>query len=176
MRTAHTPPGLEPVEQGAADATGRSTGFAESLRFAAFGIARAYGRERNLRIQSALGCAALSLGCLLDLTAAELALVAGTCALVLGAELVNTAIEAAVDLCTREFHPLAGLAKDVAAGAVLLASFFSVVVGALLFVPRLWPLQLRPGGTPWALGVLVLGAALHILLRKISLAFPSGRD
>jgi|GEM_PF-655476 len=178
MRTAHTPPGFEPVEQGAAGAgaTGRATGFGESLRFAAQGIVRAYARERNLRIQAAVGCAALSLGCLLDLSAGELALVAATCALVLGAEMVNTAIEVAVDLCTREFHPLAGLAKDVAAGAVLLCSLLSLVVGALLFVPRLWPLQLRPGGAPWALGVVAAGAALHLLLRKISLAFESGRD
>jgi diacylglycerol kinase len=177
MRTAHTPPGVEPVEEKPAGAAHpRAAGFGESLRFAAHGIAYAYRSQRNLRIQAALGCSALALACVLALPAAEIALVALASALVLAAELGNTAVETAVDLSTREFHPLARLAKDVAAGAVLLSSVGAVVVGALLFVPRLLALDLRPGGTPWALGVLAAGTALHLLLCKIPLAFDPTRD
>jgi len=59
---------------------------------------------------------------------------------VLAAEGFNTAVEAVVDLVTREHHPLARIAKDVAAGTVLLCAITSVVVGVLLFGPRLWKL------------------------------------
>lgn len=178
MRTAQTPPGVEPVEPKPAQEAGhpRAAGFGESLRFAVQGIAYAYRSQRNLRIQGALGCSALALGCLLALSAGELALVALASGLVMAAELGNTAVETAVDLSTREFHPLARLAKDVAAGAVLLSSLAAVVVGALLFVPRLLALELRPGGGPWALGVLAAGAALHLFMCKIPLAFDPTRD
>jgi undecaprenol kinase len=61
--------------------------------------------------------------------------------LVLIAETVNTSIEKAVDLVTEEKHPLARDAKDLAAGAVLLASIFGVVVALIVFVPKLWSLM-----------------------------------
>lgn len=60
-------------------------------------------------------------------------------ALVLIAEMINTAIERAVDLITEEFHPLARLSKDIAAGGVLIAALNSLVVGYLLFFDRLNP-------------------------------------
>ena len=57
--------------------------------------------------------------------------------LVLAAEMVNTMVEALVDLVTTEYHPLAKVAKDVAAGVVLLTSIGAVVVGLLIFGPKL---------------------------------------
>ncbi|KJS02467.1 MAG: hypothetical protein VR68_02880 [Peptococcaceae bacterium BRH_c4a] len=65
----------------------------------------------------------------------ETALIFFAIGLVVVAEMVNTAIEATVDLVTREYNPLAGRAKDAAAGAVLLAAFFSATVGILVFLP-----------------------------------------
>jgi diacylglycerol kinase len=53
-------------------------------------------------------------------------------------ELLNTAIERAVDLASPEVHPLAKIAKDTAAGAVLVAALFAIVVGAIVFGPPLW--------------------------------------
>ena len=58
--------------------------------------------------------------------------------LIISLELVNTAVEAVVDLVTEEKHPLAGYAKDTAAGAVLAASIFAAVVGLIIFVPKLY--------------------------------------
>jgi diacylglycerol kinase len=52
-------------------------------------------------------------------------------------EMLNTVIEAVVDLASPEYHPLAQRAKDLAAGAVLMAAFASVIVGVYVFVPRL---------------------------------------
>ena len=66
------------------------------------------------------------------------------CALVLSLELVNTALEALSDLISPEWHPLAKLAKDAAAGAVLVGSVVSVVVGAAVFGPPLYRLLLAP--------------------------------
>ena len=60
-------------------------------------------------------------------------------ALVISLELVNTAIEAVVDLCTpSEIHPLAKTAKDTAAGAVLVSAMASVIVGLMIFIPKLF--------------------------------------
>ena len=61
-----------------------------------------------------------------------------TMAFVVAAELFNTAIESAVDLVTTEYHPLAKAAKDAAAGGVLVAAFSSVIVGLIIFGPRIW--------------------------------------
>ncbi len=52
-------------------------------------------------------------------------------------EMVNTAIEKTVDLVTSEYHPYAKIAKDVAAGAVLIAAIFSVIIGGIIFLPYL---------------------------------------
>jgi len=60
--------------------------------------------------------------------------------LVFGAEMMNTAIENVVDLASPDLHPLAGKAKDIAAGAVLLCAIISVIIGLLIFEPKVWNL------------------------------------
>jgi diacylglycerol kinase len=67
----------------------------------------------------------------------EWAIITLLIALVLTLEAVNSAIEATVDLVTSEYHPLAKIAKDVAAGAVWLMAITSVVIGAIIFLPPL---------------------------------------
>ena len=59
------------------------------------------------------------------------------CGLIMALELVNTSVEAAVDLVTEERKPLAKIAKDTAAGAVLIAALFSAVIGCIIFVPKI---------------------------------------
>jgi diacylglycerol kinase len=61
-------------------------------------------------------------------------------ALVLGAEMINTSLENIVDIISPEHHPLAGRAKDIAAGAVLLTAILAATVGLIVFVPKLFNL------------------------------------
>ncbi|HEX8032411.1 MAG TPA: diacylglycerol kinase family protein, partial [Ktedonobacterales bacterium] len=62
------------------------------------------------------------------------------------AEMMNTVAEAVVDLVTKEYHPLARIAKDVAAGVVLMNALLSVAIGLFVFVPHLWPLVMHALG------------------------------
>jgi len=80
----------------------------------------------------------LALGLWLGLNLTEWAILVVTMAVVFVAEFVNTAVEAAVDLVTEDRHPLARIAKDVAAGGVLVAAVLAVIVGLLILGPPLW--------------------------------------
>ena len=118
---------------------GLKNGFAESFRHAFEGIgATAHGR--NFRVQLAAGIAAIAAGFLLQISPDEWIAVGLCIGLVLGGECANTALEAVVDLASPERHPLAKRAKDAAAGAVLLFSLASAVIGAIIFLPRLFGL------------------------------------
>jgi diacylglycerol kinase len=101
------------------------------------GLAYCLRTQRNFRIHLAIALLAVVLGVWLGLTWVEWAVVAAMVVLVLAAEMVNTMIESLVDLVTQEYHPLAKTAKDVAAGVVLLTAIGAVVVGLLIFVPKL---------------------------------------
>jgi diacylglycerol kinase len=80
----------------------------------------------------------VALGLWLGLSATDWAIIALTIGLVLAAESFNTVAELTVDLATTEYHLLAKIAKDVAAGAVLLMAIIAVVVGLLILGPPLW--------------------------------------
>jgi diacylglycerol kinase len=90
-----------------------------------------------MRVHLLAGLAAVVAGLILRIGAADWACVLAVIGLVLTAETLNTVVEALVDLCTDEFHPLAKAAKDMAAGAVLLSSAAAVGVGVAVFLPRL---------------------------------------
>ncbi|AIZ46156.1 DeoR faimly transcriptional regulator [Deinococcus radiopugnans] len=120
----------------------RSDGSALSLKrwwrsagFAWAGVRHTYRSQANFRIEVWAGALALTLAAVLR---APLAPVALACALVLALELVNTALEAVVDLASPELHPLARVAKDAAAGAVLVAASGALVVGLAVLGPPLW--------------------------------------
>ena len=108
-----------------------------SFGFAFAGIGHAWRTQPHLRVQAGIGVAAVGLGALLTLTPAEWAVLLGSITLVLVLELLNTVVEAVVDLASPGRHPLAKVAKDVAAGAVLVAAMGSVAIGAALFLPRI---------------------------------------
>lgn len=93
--------------------------------------------ERNPRLQVLCAAAAVGVGIWLKISLVEWAIVVLCIGLVLTAEAVNTAIERAVDHTSLERHPLAKQAKDIAAGAVLVAAGVSTVVAAIIFLPRL---------------------------------------
>ncbi len=109
-----------------------------SFEHAWSGLQYAVRTQRNLRIHLVAAVCALALGGLLRLSAMEFALVLLAIVIVLASELFNTVVEAIVDLEANEYRELARVAKDVAAGAVLLCALFAVAIGLLVFVPHLW--------------------------------------
>ena len=108
-----------------------------SFGHAGRGVWAALRSEVHLRFHAAATAVVIGLGFYFEIARLEWALVALAVAGVWTAELLNTAIEALTDLASPAWHPLAGKAKDVAAGAVLLAAVGALVVGALVFGPRL---------------------------------------
>jgi diacylglycerol kinase len=107
-----------------------------SFGHAGRGVWLALRSEVHLRFHAAATVVVLGLGLYCRLGRLEWALLALAIAGVWAAELMNTAIEALTDLASPDYHPLAGKAKDVAAGAVLLAALGALVVGALVFIPH----------------------------------------
>lgn len=105
-----------------------------SFGFAWMGIAQTWRTEQNFRIEVAIGVLALLLGLLLQVNLVPILL---CCLTVLSLEIMNSALEAAIDLASPEFHPTAKRAKDAAAGAVLLAAIGSIFVGLLVLGPPL---------------------------------------
>lgn len=107
--------------------------FVKSVGFAMRGLFAAAKGERNFRMQLCVFAAVVALGFLLRLTALEWVAVLVCSAMVLGAELFNTAIETVVDLVSPDFNELAGKAKDVSAAAVWVIALFAAVVGMIVF-------------------------------------------
>jgi diacylglycerol kinase (ATP) len=109
-----------------------------SFRYAAQGLVYGFRSQRNFRIHVVIGSLVFALGLWLQLPTAQLAVLVLTVAAVLVLELINTATEAVVDLAIgRQFHPLARIAKDCAAAAVLVAALASLLVAVLLLAPPL---------------------------------------
>lgn len=108
-----------------------------AFRVAFLGVAAVWATSGNFRIEVTVGVLALALGLLLRTGVVPVLIL---CALVLSLELMNCALEAAVNLASPEVRPVAKYAKDAAAGAVLVAALISVVVGVWLLGPPLWKL------------------------------------
>lgn len=146
----------------------KPTGFFRSFGFAFSGVWQCVCTQRNFRIHLCAGAFACWLGSWLGLDKSQWALLFLTIGSVLAAEALNSAIEAAVDLCCGQEHPLAKLAKDAAAGGVLLAAAASVLVAVALFwrPQQLADLGVRIFTTPGLFASVfaaVLCAALFIL-------------
>lgn len=107
------------------------------FRFAWNGMKEVVKKERNFKIQ--LGCGGLSiiLGAILGLERLEWVVLTLIIGLVLGMEMVNSAIERLLDYLAPDLHPEAGMIKDVAAGAVLIAASISVIIAGIIFIPKL---------------------------------------
>lgn len=109
-----------------------------SLRYASEGIYFCLRTQRNMRIHVVAGFLAMGLGFWLRVPLHHLAILAVVASLVVVMEMMNTAIEAAVDLATHRRHPLAKVAKDVAAAAVLVSAVNAVLVGVFVLGPSLY--------------------------------------
>jgi diacylglycerol kinase (ATP) len=112
-------------------------GFFRSFSFAGQGVWHVVRTERNMRVHLVAAAGAVVAGLVLRISAVDWACVLMAIGLVLTAETLNTVIEALTDLCTSEYHPLAKIAKDAAAGAVLISSTAALGVGIAVFLPRL---------------------------------------
>jgi diacylglycerol kinase (ATP) len=110
----------------------------QSFRAAFAGVHWAWQSQRNFRIHVLMTVPAVALGLWLKLSLPEWCLLLLAIGSVLTVELLNTAIEAAVDLASPEWHELAKRAKDTAAAAVLVAAGCAVGLALLVFGPRLW--------------------------------------
>ena len=111
--------------------------FDKSLGHAIDGIEYAINHERNIKMEILAGIIVSIMGFILKITLLEWIVLVLVISMVLALELVNTAIERTVDLVTKDYNDLAKAAKDVAAGAVLIMSMFSVIIGLIIFLPKI---------------------------------------
>lgn len=116
-----------------------------SLRDAFAGLKYCFATQRNMAIHAAFGLLVLLVALLLRVSALEMMIILAAIFSVLVAEAFNTALEKAVDLATRDQNDLAHIAKDVAAGAVLLTVIFAVLAGLFVFGSRLFQLFFARG-------------------------------
>lgn len=139
--------------------------WVESLNCAIEGILWAVKSERHLRYHFTAALAVLFFALFFHVTALEFFLLVLAVVLVIFAELINTAIEAVVDLVTDEYHELAKRAKDVAAGAVLVTSVGAIILGYLVLSGYIFPLfDSSPTLGREPQGTLPLGALLVVVI------------
>jgi diacylglycerol kinase len=120
------------------------TGRIRSIRCALAGIATMVRSQHNAWIHAAATAGVVVLGLVFSLSASEWCWIVLAVVAVWTAEALNTAFEFLTDVASPGFHPVAGQAKDVAAGAVLISAIGAVVIGLLVFGPHVWR-WLAPG-------------------------------
>ena len=108
----------------------------ESFNYAIEGVVHVLRTQRNMRIHFAIAIAVLAIAVAVRVSKLELIALLLAIAFVLIAEMINTAIEGAIDVATTSFDPMAKLAKDIAAGAVLIATVNAVAIGYLVFAGK----------------------------------------
>jgi diacylglycerol kinase (ATP) len=116
---------------------GRSPSVLQSFNFAFEGIIHVLRTQRNMRIHFMIAAGVLIAALIVGVSRLELVILLMAISFVLIAEMINSALEAGIDVATTSFDPLAKLAKDIAAGAVLIATINAVGVGYLVFVDRI---------------------------------------
>jgi diacylglycerol kinase len=109
-----------------------------SFRHALEGFGMAVKEERNMKIHLFFTMVVVLLGFSLQVSKIEWVLILLCIGGVITLELINSSLENLVDLVTEEFHPLAKKAKDMAAAAVFIFSMVSILIGLIIFIPRLW--------------------------------------
>ena len=111
--------------------------FAESVGHALDGIEYTINHERNFKMEIMFAIIVTIASFLLKVSLLEWTILVLVIGNVLALEMINTAIERSVDLVTKDYRELAKIAKDVSAGAVLVMSMFSVVIGIIIFLPKI---------------------------------------
>ena len=111
--------------------------FSGSIKNCLEGINFVITNESNFKKEIVIGIIALLLSYILKISRIEFTIILIMIALVLTSEIINTSIEKVVDLYTRDYNNLAKIAKDVSAGSVLVMSIFSLLVGVIIFLPKI---------------------------------------
>ncbi|HVF69266.1 MAG TPA: diacylglycerol kinase family protein [Xanthomonadales bacterium] len=111
--------------------------FRKSFRFALEGIDYALNSDQNLVVHFIIAFLVIIASILLDVSSFEMAILGVTILMVITTEMLNTSIEKAVDLVTKEHRMDAKIAKDVASGMVLITAFGSIIIGVLIFLPHI---------------------------------------
>ena len=153
----------------------RPPSLIESFNYAFEGIIHVLRTQRNMRIHFVVAFAVLIAALVTGVDKVELIALLIAIAFVLIAEMVNTAIEGAIDVATTSFDPMAKLAKDIAAGAVLIATVTAVAVGYLVFADRIRDPSLRVVDTRDAPFELTLIALVLTVMLVIAAKAYTGR-
>ncbi|WP_420842684.1 diacylglycerol kinase family protein [Fervidibacillus albus] len=111
--------------------------FIRSFQFAAHGFILAFKRERNMKIHTFFAVAVILFGFYFHISAIEWTILLLTIGGMISAELMNTAIERTVDLVEEKYHPVAKQAKDIAASACLVYAVVSILIGCIVFLPKI---------------------------------------
>ncbi len=114
--------------------------FLAGFGYAFSGLWYVLRTQRNARVHVGIATLVIIAGIVLRISAVEFAILFITISSVFTAEMFNTVFELCVDLASPTYHPLAKIAKDIAAGAVLLSAILAVVIGLFIFIPHLWAL------------------------------------
>lgn len=152
----------------------KPTRFIDSLNCAIDGVLYAARTQKHMRNHFIVAMVVLIVSLFLRVTAVEFTLLAISISFVLFAELMNTAVEAVVDMVTTEFHPVAKIAKDVAAGSVLLSVVGAVVTGYVILSAYIFPLYkelLAMIGTPAEMAAIVsllIVTIIVVMLKALS--------
>lgn len=115
----------------------KNRSYAQSFKYAFKGIETVFKEERNMRTHVLLGIVTIFISFFLELTTMEWLWILLSIFLMLVMEIWNTVVENIVDMVTnRQFHPMAKKAKDMAAAAVLITAFFSIVTACVILLPK----------------------------------------
>lgn len=108
-----------------------------SFGYAIRGIYSAFKTEQNLVIHTIVTIIVIALAIYLQVSTIELCILILVIGLVIAFEMMNTAIEYVVDMAMPNIHPLARLAKDISSGAVLVCAIASIIIGLIIFIPKI---------------------------------------
>ena len=111
--------------------------FFHSFTYPIKGLKYAYRNEQNLAVDLGIALVVIIASFIFRVSLIEAAILALTIGLVIACELINTAIEATVDLVTEEYHPLAKVAKDTSAAAVFVFAIVAIIIGLIIFLPKI---------------------------------------
>lgn len=116
----------------------KKTSLFHSFSYAISGVIHTIRHERNMKIHCTAAVLVIAFSFFFRLSAVEWLFILFAVGGMFSLELINTAIERTVDLCTEDFHLLAKQAKDIAAGAVIVYAILSVIIGCIIFLPKIF--------------------------------------